>query len=733
VINPNVQASESGSKFSGTACSSLDLTRMEAAQRNGNGNNARLDSALQLAARARTDLGVMTGIQLLEIAGMDPLRVAVKTTGLGLSGFKADELLRVEFGVNAAFSWQTGLVFVLGLGSKEEHVNRLVGAFTLLSDAANGGPPLLHRSEILRDLDVIEEECSRQLQEALTSWKDQLSTFVEHFEEKLGEFFALDQSAQRKIGGRIEQERERGENQTGASSDLEGRGGDGFKVTLDSEGALLRELETIQTEGREEIRSCADRASSSLDKAADVSRKDARDALVSYRNGLSQKFEDPRMILSSAGALLAGVAERKGKLPVGAELQGLKRILCEKQIKAARLLEEWYRGKGRAAEDGVNGVETERKRAETECMGAETEGKGVEAERKHADEAGACPRDPFELTDEERASTRSRDNSRRSSRQEFGAAFFSEPQTQGLDVTFERAKRGYLEAASLVREAQQLMVYGSGKVQCEGPFTGQQKEALARNQTVAAALEYASEDLVLIRCFGGRPSNRPRKPLPEATLGRPLEDALKLELRKASRVGRSAQVQLQEVLEGLEHASVPEEGLAAAEAKTALRNESVLFHVQSALGHLRRAFGDQVTDWEADRVRNSNMMILDERRVAGEIADHQWGEPQQLGEQMTPREAFFADIERVRRPNGSRSRERVLGLLPSFLRGTLAAILRECTRIWQLPAVDLPYSLMATGCCTLVPLYCSSFLVRPHHLHWRDGVSSIGILSAGRP
>lgn len=709
---------------------------MEAAQRNENGNHPRLDSALRLAAGARTELGVLTGIQLLEAAGMDPLRVAVKTTSLGVSGFQADELLRVEFGVNAAFSWQTGLVFVLGLGSKEEHVNRLVGAFTLLSDAANGGPPLLHRSDVLRDLDVIEEECSRQREEALTSWKDQLSTGVEHFEEKLGEFFALSQSAQREFGERIEQERERWESQTGGFSGLEGRGGDGFKVTLDSEEALLRELETIQNEGREEICSWAERASSSLDKAADVSRKDARDAFVSYRTGLSEKFEDPRMILSSARVLLAGVAEKKGELPVGAELQGLKRILCEKQIKAARLLEEWYRGKGRAAEDGVNGVETECQRTETESKGAEAEYKEAETECEHADEAGACPRDPFELTDEEQASTRSRDNSRRSSRGEFGAAFFSEPQTQGLDVAFERAKRGYIEAASLVREAQQLMVYGSGKVECEGPFTGPQKEALARIQSVAAALEYASEDLVLIRCFGGGPSNRPRKPLPGVTPGRPLEDALKLELRKASRVGRSAQVQLQEVLEGLEHASVPEEGLAAAEAKAALRNESVLFHVRSALGHLRRAFGDQVTDWEAERVRSSNRTALEERRVAGEIADHQWGEPQQSGNRMTPRQAFFADTDRVRRPKR-------LWIWRASPWPVTVKSNRDAGR--NLGFVNVP----AYGNCQLltgtrflngnpdVPCLCPriahTFLVHPHQFPFEGmGGSSIGILCADR-
>jgi hypothetical protein len=67
-----------------------------------------------------------------------------------------------------------------------------------------------------------------------------------------------------------------------------------------------------------------------LDKATDVGKTDAQDAFISYRNGLSQKFENRRIILLSAGAWAGGVdTKKKGELSIGVELQELKRILCE--------------------------------------------------------------------------------------------------------------------------------------------------------------------------------------------------------------------------------------------------------------------------------------------------------------------------------------------------------------------------------------------------------------------
>jgi arginine decarboxylase len=69
---------------------------------------------------------------------MDPLRVAIHTTGPGLSGYEADEALVEEFGVIAELPLQSGLVFAVGPGSTEEHVNRLVGAVTSISRAADG-------------------------------------------------------------------------------------------------------------------------------------------------------------------------------------------------------------------------------------------------------------------------------------------------------------------------------------------------------------------------------------------------------------------------------------------------------------------------------------------------------------------------------------------------------------------------------------------------------------------
>lgn len=98
--------------------------------------NEPFDSAFRLATRARAELRSLAGIEILDLPGMDPLRVAVDTTGLGLSGFEADETLVEEYGVIAELPWQNGLVFVVGPGSRNEDVNRLMDAFTSLAQTA---------------------------------------------------------------------------------------------------------------------------------------------------------------------------------------------------------------------------------------------------------------------------------------------------------------------------------------------------------------------------------------------------------------------------------------------------------------------------------------------------------------------------------------------------------------------------------------------------------------------
>jgi hypothetical protein len=119
-------------------CSSLDAARSEATKQNAGGVNALLNSAVHLAARARAELSLVPGIQVLSCSGMESLRVAIHTTGLGLSGYDTDEALVEEFSVIAELPWQSGLVFAVGPGSTEEHVNRLVGAFSSLSRTADG-------------------------------------------------------------------------------------------------------------------------------------------------------------------------------------------------------------------------------------------------------------------------------------------------------------------------------------------------------------------------------------------------------------------------------------------------------------------------------------------------------------------------------------------------------------------------------------------------------------------
>ncbi|GAQ84124.1 Orn/Lys/Arg decarboxylase [Klebsormidium nitens] len=689
--------------------SSLDLARAEAAQRNESGNNPGLEAALQLAAKLSLELRSLTGINVLEAPEIDPLRVVVETVGLRLSGYKVDEILRAEFGVNCAAAFATGAVFSVRVGSTVEDVNRLVRAFTLLSEAADGGPPLVRRSDVLKDLSVIETECLEQQEARAKSWKHRLPALAEPFESEWERFCGLSWLEQSEIGGRVEAAKrewerrrpeeeaeneseadqrencvERGSNgsasvvdairkeangtRTGTRSDgrrtrtdgtRTGKNGtetetDGSRTQPDgkwavadgpgiksngSEESLPALLEELYVEGREEMRAWVDQASAALDESEAVRRMEIRAAFETYRKAISQEYEDPRSVAASAGAVLEEIAKSLGELPDEIEVQTLKSILCRKQIRVTQVLHAWREEGGVETESSHSAVNAEFSGAETEERGKEAETAGRKAQLEN----------PFALTDAKRAraqSVASREK-RRTSKPNFAELFNAagkpSSRLEALEVAFERAKRGYLEAGSLVREALQLMEYGSGEIVSKGPFTGRQKEAFSRNESVAAALECASEDLLFIRCLGGYPLSRPRRAPPGGSARRPLEEALDLELRKASRVGRSAQEQLREVLEGLEQAAGPEEGAVSgdAEIRAAERNKCVLRHATSALDHLKRAFGDRT---ERKRTASWRGGTLDGHMVQEQIEEQSLEGKQATRNRMTPREAFFADI-----------------------------------------------------------------------------------------
>lgn len=105
-----------------------------------------MDGALSLAFRARKALQQVPGIFVLDmqtldknalaecsIAGVDPLRITVGLWDLGVNGFEADDILRLEHGVVAELPSLFTLTFVVSLGTSQQDVMRFVDAFATLS------------------------------------------------------------------------------------------------------------------------------------------------------------------------------------------------------------------------------------------------------------------------------------------------------------------------------------------------------------------------------------------------------------------------------------------------------------------------------------------------------------------------------------------------------------------------------------------------------------------------
>jgi len=97
---------------------------------------------LDLAEQARSQLNQIPGLPVLgpEQAGatpgffaLDRTRLTLMVSGLGLSGFAADEILHQNLGVTAEFSALQHLTFIVSLGNQAADIERLVQACTLLA------------------------------------------------------------------------------------------------------------------------------------------------------------------------------------------------------------------------------------------------------------------------------------------------------------------------------------------------------------------------------------------------------------------------------------------------------------------------------------------------------------------------------------------------------------------------------------------------------------------------
>ncbi|MGL5062533.1 MAG: aminotransferase class I/II-fold pyridoxal phosphate-dependent enzyme, partial [Microcoleus sp.] len=113
---------------------SLDAARQQIALQ----GKQLIDRTLMLAETGRSGLSKIPGLSVLEplnipgFADLDRTRLTVKVSGLGITGFAADEILHDRFGVTAELPLPQHLTFIISLGNTELDIQNLLQAFTIL-------------------------------------------------------------------------------------------------------------------------------------------------------------------------------------------------------------------------------------------------------------------------------------------------------------------------------------------------------------------------------------------------------------------------------------------------------------------------------------------------------------------------------------------------------------------------------------------------------------------------
>jgi arginine/lysine/ornithine decarboxylase len=128
---------------------SLDAARRQMATE----GHALMTRTLELADRAKTQVSQIPGLRVLQWQpdlmpgcwAIDPTRLTVDVTGLGLTGFAADEILHQTLGVTAELPALRHLTFMITLGNTVEDIDRLVDALRTLAKThgePSPSPPL---------------------------------------------------------------------------------------------------------------------------------------------------------------------------------------------------------------------------------------------------------------------------------------------------------------------------------------------------------------------------------------------------------------------------------------------------------------------------------------------------------------------------------------------------------------------------------------------------------------
>ncbi|MEH2388138.1 MAG: aminotransferase class I/II-fold pyridoxal phosphate-dependent enzyme [Nostoc sp.] len=117
---------------------SLDAARQQMALQ----GKILMSRTLQLAEEARTRISEIPGLSVLKMPrlgaslgflALDKTRLTVTVSGLGLTGFEADEILDEKFAVTAEFASLQHLTLIISLGNTSADIEQLVQGFTTLA------------------------------------------------------------------------------------------------------------------------------------------------------------------------------------------------------------------------------------------------------------------------------------------------------------------------------------------------------------------------------------------------------------------------------------------------------------------------------------------------------------------------------------------------------------------------------------------------------------------------
>ncbi|KAG8373924.1 hypothetical protein BUALT_Bualt11G0075800 [Buddleja alternifolia] len=92
------------------------------------------NKAIELAFEAKNLINKIPTISLLNLHTIDPLRVTIGVWRLGLYGFEADDIICRDFGVVSELVGTRSITLAFNLGTKREHVLRLVAGLKYLSE-----------------------------------------------------------------------------------------------------------------------------------------------------------------------------------------------------------------------------------------------------------------------------------------------------------------------------------------------------------------------------------------------------------------------------------------------------------------------------------------------------------------------------------------------------------------------------------------------------------------------